>query len=85
VWVIVGGLGLAREWVILPAHLGRGHPLLLLAPVAEPDPHHLLLQLQALRQLFLGDRGVNTIFLVFFYEKVTKKLKMGKDRQKIRI
>ena len=27
------------------AQLGRGHPLLLLPPVAEPDPHDLLLQL----------------------------------------
>ena len=30
--------------------LRRGHPLLLLPPVAEPDPDDLLLQLEAVRQ-----------------------------------
>lgn len=30
--------------------IGRRHPLLLLSPIAEPHPYHLLFQLQTVRQ-----------------------------------
>ena len=44
--VVVGRVRLPRQGVVLAAHLRRRHPLLLLPPVAEPDPDDLLLQLE---------------------------------------
>lgn len=35
---------------VAPERVRRRHPLLLLPPVAEPHPHHFLLQLQTVRQ-----------------------------------
>ena len=40
---VVRGVSLASEGVVLPAHVGGSHPLLLLPPVAEPHPDHLSL------------------------------------------
>ena len=47
---VVRGVSLASQRVVLPAHVGGRHPLLLLPPVAKPDPDHLLLQLELLCQ-----------------------------------
>ena len=47
---VVRGVSLAGQGVVLPAHVGGSHPLLLLPPVAEPDAHDLLLQLEAVGQ-----------------------------------
>ena len=53
--LIVGVVGSHGSGIALVVHtagvlgpaVGRRHPLLLLTPVAKPDPHHLLLQLEA--------------------------------------
>lgn len=46
----VRGLHAAVHHAGVTERVGRRHPLLLLPPVAEPHPHHLLLELQRVRQ-----------------------------------
>ena len=47
---VVGRVSLPRQGVVLAAHVGGRHPLLLLPPIAKPDPDHLLLEAKLLGQ-----------------------------------
>lgn len=58
--------------------LGRGHPLLLLPPVAEPDSHHFLLQLQGVCEAgdFLGG-GLGILVEVLLQGTLDRDLDAG--------
>lgn len=47
---VVRRISLSSQRIVFSAHVRRCHPLLLLPTVAEPHPHHLLVQPQLLRQ-----------------------------------
>ena len=70
---VVRGVSLPGQGVILSAHVGGRHPLLLLSPIAKPDSDHLLLQAQLFSQhryfLIIRNEYFVSKKLCFFVEK----------------